>query len=178
MSEAEDLARRWKFETGWTSLSYYNIQTRPRRKVFHSSWLAQKIRLAVCHNFTDRIFKKAKAGLEPAAASLLYQRVCRLKLRNFWSWLNQLHVLIVCMIWSEQWSGFAQRLRNYRQILIYGVMMLMGWPRHQLSRRRLGGWGLSVSLSAQSRFTEWLWSNSSVYKYFIENQGTFRSLLQ
>ena len=127
-------------------------------------------------NFTDEKFlKKAKkAGLEPAAASLLYQRGVQTEeaLQEFLEpSLDQLHDPYDLHDMERAVERIRSAIENYEQILIYGDYDADGMTSASIVKEALDQLGAECQVYLPNRFTDGYGPNSSVYKYFIENQG-------
>ncbi|MBP2621959.1 single-stranded-DNA-specific exonuclease RecJ [Streptococcus panodentis] len=127
-------------------------------------------------HFTDEAFlKKAKkAGLEPAAASLLYQRGIQTEeeLQDFLEpSLDQLHDPYDLHDMDRAVARIRSAIENYEQILIYGDYDADGMTSASIVKEALEQLGAECQVYLPNRFTDGYGPNSSVYKYFIENQG-------
>ena len=127
-------------------------------------------------NFTDEKFlKKAKkAGLEPAAASLLYQRGVQTEeaLQEFLEpSLDQLHDPYDLHDMERAVDRIRAAIENYEQILIYGDYDADGMTSASIVKEALDQLGAECQVYLPNRFTDGYGPNSSVYKYFIENHG-------
>lgn len=127
-------------------------------------------------NFTDENFlKKAKkAGLEPAATSLLYQRGVQTEeaLQEFLEpSLDQLHDPYDLHDMDRAVERIRTAIENYEQILIYGDYDADGMTSASIVKEALEQLGAECQVYLPNRFTDGYGPNSSVYKYFIENQG-------
>lgn len=126
--------------------------------------------------FTDESFlKKAKkAGLEPAVANLLYQRGVQTEeaLQDFLEpSLDQLHDPYVLHDMDRAVERIRAAIENYEQILIYGDYDADGMTSASIVKEALEQLGAECQVYLPNRFTDGYGPNSSVYKYFIENQG-------
>ena len=127
-------------------------------------------------NFTDEKFLKQakKAGLEPAAASLLYQRGVQTEeaLQEFLEpSLDQLHDPYDLHDMDRAVERIRAAIENYEQILIYGDYDADGMTSASIVKEALEQLGAECQVYLPNRFTDGYGPNSSVYKYFIENQG-------
>ena len=127
-------------------------------------------------NFTDEKFlKKAKkAGLESAAASLLYQRGVQTEeaLQEFLEpSLDQLHDPYDLHDMERAVERIRAAIENYEQILIYGDYDADGMTSASIVKEALEQLGAECQVYLPNRFTDGYGPNASVYKYFIEQEG-------
>ncbi len=156
--------------------SCYNIQTRLNGESVSLIMISSKYDWQFATNFTDENFlKKAKkAGLEPAAASLLYQRGVQTEeaLQEFLEpSLDQLHDPYDLHDMERAVERIRSAIENYEQILIYGDYDADGMTSASIVKEALEQLGAECQVYLPNRFTDGYGPNSSVYKYFIENQG-------
>ncbi len=79
--------------------------------------------------------------------------------------------------WNRRWAHSSTTIENYERI--FDLWRLRCWwdDIWHLVRKPWSSWGW-VSGSLPNRFTDGYGPNSSVYKYFIENQGISKPLLR
>ncbi|MBP2622953.1 single-stranded-DNA-specific exonuclease RecJ [Streptococcus oricebi] len=127
-------------------------------------------------NFSDQEFLKLakKAGLEPAAAGLLYQRGIQTQeeLQQFLSPdLEDLHDPYLLHDMKKAVERIRQAIETGEQILIYGDYDADGMTSASIVKEALEQLGADCQVYLPNRFTDGYGPNASVYKYFIENQG-------
>ncbi|MGT2846646.1 single-stranded-DNA-specific exonuclease RecJ [Streptococcus massiliensis] len=127
-------------------------------------------------HFSDEHFLKLakKAGLEPSVASLLYQRGIQTE-KDLAQFLEPDLVALYDPYLLHDMDKAVARIRsaieNYEQILIYGDYDADGMTSASIVKEALEQLGAECQVYLPNRFTDGYGPNSSVYKYFIENQG-------
>lgn len=127
-------------------------------------------------NFSDENFLKIakKAGLEPSVANLLYERGIQSEedLTSFLEpSLEDLHDPYLLHDMDKAVARIRQAIEDYEQILVYGDYDADGMTSASIVKETLEQLGAECQVYLPNRFTDGYGPNSSVYKYFIENQG-------
>lgn len=126
-------------------------------------------------NFSDENFLKIakKAGLEPSVANLLYERGIQTEadLQSFLEpTLEELHDPYDLHDMDKAVARIRRAIEDYEQILVYGDYDADGMTSASIVKETLEQLGAECQVYLPNRFTDGYGPNSSVYKYFIENQ--------
>lgn len=127
-------------------------------------------------NFSDETFLEIakKAGLEPSVAKLLYERGIQTKtdLESFLEpKLEDLYDPYELHDMDKAVARIRQAIEGYEQILIYGDYDADGMTAASIVKETLEQLGAECQVYLPNRFVDGYGPNSSVYQYFIKNQG-------
>ncbi|MEW4354025.1 single-stranded-DNA-specific exonuclease RecJ [Streptococcus pneumoniae] len=138
--------------------------------------ITSKYEWQLATTFSDDAFLKIgkKAGLEPAASALLYQRGIQTEeaLQAFLEPdLSHLHDPYLLHDMDKAVERIRQAIEMREQILVYGDYDADGMTSSSIIKETLDELGAECQVYLPNRFTDGYGPNESVYKYFIEQQG-------